>query len=52
MEYTNENAKLHPPPEDKDFPRRWKPTSRQELHTYLAVLIYIGLHIENTITDY
>ena len=52
VEYTNENAKLHLPPEDKDFPRGWKPTSRQELHVYLAVLIYIGLYIENTITDY
>ena len=52
VEYTNENAKLHPPLEDKDFPRRWKPTSRQELHAYLAVLIHMGLHTENTITDY
>jgi len=52
VEYTNENAKLYPPPEDKDFPCRWKPTSRQELYAYLAVLIYMGLHIENTITDY
>jgi len=52
VKHTNKNAKLHPPPEDKDFPRRWKPTSRQELYAYLAVLIHIGLHIESSIKDY
>ena len=52
VEYTNKNAELYPPPEDKDFPRRWKPTSRQELYAYLVVLIYMGLHIESSIKDY
>ena len=52
MEYTNKNAELHPIVEEKDFPRRWKPTSRQELYAYLAVLIHMGLHGESTIEDY
>src|ERR1700733_12535574 len=52
VKHTNKNAKLHPPPEDKDFPYRWKPTLRQELYAYLAVLIYMGLHIESSIEDY
>jgi len=52
MEYTNGNAELYPAPEDKDFLHRWKPTSRQEMHAYLAVVIYIGLHIESSIEDY
>ena len=52
VEYINKNAELHPPPEDAQFPHRWKPTLRQELYAYLAVLIYIGLHIESSIKDY
>jgi Transposase IS4 len=52
VEYTNKNAELHPIAEEKDFPRRWKPTSRQELYAYLAVLIHMGLHGESTIEDY
>ena len=52
VEYTNKNAELHPAPEDKEFSRRWRPTSRQELYAYLAVLIYIDLHIESSIKDY
>jgi len=51
-EYTNRNAELHPPSKEKDFPRPWKPTSRLELHAYLAVLIHMGLHIEPSIKDY
>ena len=52
MEYINKNAELHPITEEKDFPRQWKPTSRQELYVYLAVLIHMGLHGESTIKDY
>ena len=52
IEYTNKNTELYPPPKDKDFPRRQKPTSRQELYAYLVVLIYIGLHIKSSIKDY
>ena len=52
MEYINKNAELYPAPEDKEFLRRWRPTSRQELYAYLAVLIHIGLHIESSIKDY
>jgi len=52
VKYTNKNTELHPPPEDAQFPHRWKPTSKQELYVYLAVLIHIGLHIESSIEDY
>jgi len=52
VEYTNGNAELYPALEDKDFPRRWKPTSRQEMHAYLAVVIHMGLHIESSIEEY
>ena len=52
VEYINKNVELYPPPEDAQFPRRWKPTLRQELYAYLAVLIYIGLHIEGSVEDY
>jgi len=52
IEYINRNIELHPAPEDKDFLHRWKPISRQEIHTYLVVVIYIGLHIESSIKDY
>jgi len=36
----------------KDSPWLWKPVYKLELYAYLAVLIYIGLHIEPTIKDY
>ena len=52
MEYTNKNIELYLALEDKDFLRQWRPILRQELYIYLAVLIYIGLHIENSIKDY
>jgi Transposase IS4 len=52
VEYTNRNAELHPASEDKEFARAWRPTSRQELYAYLAVLIHMGLHIERSIKDY
>ena len=55
VEYTNRNAELHQTPEDetpKGRPRKWKPTSRAELHAYLAVLIHMGLHIESSTEEY
>ena len=52
VKYINKNIELHPPLEDAQFPYRWKPTLRQELYVYLAVLIYIGLYIESSIKDY
>jgi len=52
VEYINKNAELYLALEDKEFLRRWRPILRQELYIYLAVLIYIGLHIESSIKDY
>ena len=52
VEYINKNIELYPPPEDTQFPYRWKPILRQELYAYLAVLIYIGLYIESSIKNY
>ena len=52
MKYINRNAELYLALEDKDFLRRWKPISRQEMYIYLAVVIYIGLYTESSIKDY
>ncbi|KAF1968579.1 hypothetical protein BU23DRAFT_655894, partial [Bimuria novae-zelandiae CBS 107.79] len=32
--------------------RAWKPTSKTELYTYLAILMYMGVHREPTIEEY
>ena len=55
MEYINRNVELNLTSKEKKLkncPRLWKPTYRLKLYIYLAVLIYIGLHIELTIKDY
>ena len=54
-EFTNRNAELHPTPlerQPKDSPRPWKPTCRQELLAYLAVLFHMGIHTEPSTEDY
>ena len=51
--HTNEYAKLHPTKKkNARCPRPWKPTTAGELLAYLAVTIYMGLHIETDIKDY
>ena len=52
IEYTNRNIELYPPLEELGFLRVQRPTLRQELYVYLAVVIYIGLHIKSSIKDY
>jgi Transposase IS4 len=55
IEYTNRNAELHPTPPErrpKDSPWAWKPTYRQELLTYLAILLHIGVYTEPSTEDY
>lgn len=32
--------------------RRWKPTSSSELYTYLAIVVYMGVHREPSLVEY
>ena len=51
--HTNTHANmLYPKDTPKGNPRRWKPTSRQEIYAYFGVLIYMGIHKEPAIEDY
>ena len=47
--HTNEYAFQHPGPEKS---RRWFPTTVQEFRAYLAVTIWMGLHIESSISEF
>jgi len=47
--WTNEYAAAHLVPQDeapKGRPRKWFPTSRQELYAYFRVVIHMGITIE------
>src|ERR1700712_5395506 len=54
IEYTNRNYKLKATTNSKPQSRLrgWKPISIPELYTYLAIIIYQGLHRENKLKDY
>ena len=49
IEWTNKHAELYPPDEEKENPRVWQPTCRQELYAYFGVLIHIEITIEPAI---
>jgi hypothetical protein len=50
--WTNEYVELYPPDQEKEHPRAWQPTCKQELYAYFAILIYMGITIELSIKDY
>jgi len=52
VEWTNKHAEFYPPNEENEDPRPWKPTYREELYAYIAVLIHMGITIEPAIEDY
>ena len=47
--HTNEYDFQHPGPEKS---RRWFPTTAQEFRAYLAVNIWMSLHIESSISEF
>jgi hypothetical protein len=52
VEWINKHAELYPPDKEKEHPRAWQPTCKQELWAYFAVLIHMGITIESCIEDY
>ena len=52
VEWINKHTELYPLDKEKENPRVWQPTCRQELYAYFGVLIYMGLTIEPAIKDY
>ena len=51
VQHTNEYAFLYPGPEKPDA-RTWFPTTVKEFRAYLGVSIWMGLHVESSISDF
>ncbi|PVH97940.1 hypothetical protein DM02DRAFT_657753 [Periconia macrospinosa] len=49
--YTNQHAE-HVRADSPSTCRGWKPTSPTELYTYFAIVIYMGLHREPSLSEY
>jgi hypothetical protein len=50
VENTNKNGQRWP--KTGPYTRKWKDICIQELYTFFAIIIYMGIHIENDIESY
>lgn len=50
--YTNRNAELNKSPEDFLHRRSWHPVCKEEVYSYFATFIHMGIHNESCVEDY
>ena len=54
VKYTNDGPRRGPagPPKENARINSWEPTTRSEVYLWLACMIYISIHAENSLQDY